>query len=74
MTTRKTPLRSQDLSCPSCVAKIERALETMDGVQNAEVFFSTGRIVVEHDPDVVKPAELVKQVGSVGYDAKVAPF
>lgn len=27
----KTLLRSQDLSCPSCVAKIEKALQGLEG-------------------------------------------
>jgi copper chaperone CopZ len=74
MRIRKTTLRSQELSCPSCVAKIERALETMPGVTDAEVHFTTGRIVVEHDPEVAKPADLVKTVGDVGYTAKVSAF
>lgn len=70
----KTVLRSQDLSCPSCVAKIEKALKSIDGVQSAVVHFNTGRIVVEHDSEIVKNSELVQAVGSAGYEAKVAPY
>ncbi|MEL7674654.1 MAG: heavy-metal-associated domain-containing protein, partial [Chloroflexota bacterium] len=33
----KTILRSQELSCPSCVAKIEKALNGLDGVEAAKV-------------------------------------
>lgn len=73
-TTRKTTLRSQELSCPSCVAKIESALKHLDGVEDAEVFFNTGRIVVQHDPQVVPATALVKTVGDVGYTAKVTAF
>lgn len=74
MTTRTTTLRSQELGCPSCVAKIERALETMPGVTDAEVHFTTGRIVVSHDPEIATPADLVKQVGDAGYRANVSAF
>ncbi len=70
----KTLLRSQELSCPSCVAKIEKALETMDGVDNATVHFNTGRIEIEHDPEVVGADELVQSVADVGYRANVAAF
>ncbi len=70
----KTLLRSQELSCPSCVAKIEKALKAVDGVTQATVHFNTGRIEVEHDPKRANAAELVKAVRSAGYDAKVAPF
>jgi copper chaperone CopZ len=74
MTTRTTTLRSQDLSCPSCVAKIERALETLPGVSSAKVHFTTGRIVVEHDPDAAPETDLVKRVADTGYTARKAAF
>lgn len=70
----KTLLRSKELSCPSCVAKIEKALKTVSGVMDAKVHFNTGRIEVEHDPQQTGPDELVKVVRSVGYEAKVAAF
>ena len=45
----KTILRSNDLTCPSCVQKIEKVLKGLDGVQNATVHFTTGRIEVQHE-------------------------
>jgi copper chaperone CopZ len=73
-TMKKTLLRSQELSCPSCVAKIESALRALDGVSEAKVFFNTGKIEVQHDPQIVQPEELVKAVKSVGYEAREASF
>ena len=70
----KTILRSQELSCPSCVAKIEKALKAIDGVQEAQVFFNTGRIEVVHDPASASAQDLVKAVRGAGYEAKVAAF
>jgi copper chaperone CopZ len=69
----KTLLRSQELTCPSCVAKIEKALTAVPGVERAQVHFNTGRIEVEHTPQV-KSEELVQAVRRVGYEAKVAAF
>jgi len=71
---KKTLLRSQELSCPSCVAKIEKALKTIDGVAEARVYFNTGKIEVQHDPQKVKSQDLVQAVKSVGYDASVSAF
>ncbi|OJX43861.1 MAG: heavy metal transport/detoxification protein [Chloroflexi bacterium 44-23] len=71
---KKTLLRSQELSCPSCVAKIETALKVVDGVTNAKVYFNTGKIEVEHDPELVKSEDLVKAIKSVGYEARVTAF
>jgi copper chaperone CopZ len=70
----KTLLRSQELTCPSCVAKIEKALKALDGVEDAKVHFNTGRIEVQHDPQRVKTDALVKAVQSAGYEARVAAF
>ena len=71
---KKTLLRSQELSCPSCVAKIETALKAVKGVSEAKVYFNTGKIEVQHDPDVVKAEDLVKTVKSVGYEAREAAY
>jgi copper chaperone len=72
--TMKTILRSQDLSCPSCVAKIENALQGVAGVTAAKVHFNTGRIEIEHDPAAAPAAKLVQTVREVGYESQVAPF
>lgn len=69
----KTQLRSQELSCPSCVAKIEKALRKVKGVQEAKVHFNTGRIEIEHD-EQAQADELVKAVRAAGYEAHVSPF
>lgn len=70
----KTLLRSQELSCPSCVAKIEKALQGVDGVEAARVHFNTGRIEVEHDPERVDSDVLVQTVHDAGYEAQVSAF
>ena len=65
----KTILRSSELSCPSCVVKIEKALRAIPGVSDAHVHFQTGRIDVDHEPDRVTVENLQKAVRSVGYNA-----
>lgn len=68
----KTVLRSQELTCPSCIAKIEKALTALNGVESAKVHFNTGRIEVLHDPRAVSTAQLVEAVRNAGYAAKVS--
>jgi len=69
-TLKNTTLRSDEFTCPSCVAKIETKLGGLDGVESAEVKFSSGRILVSHDPDKVSVRDLVNAVSEVGYTAK----
>lgn len=73
-TLKTTILRSSDLNCPSCINKIESALNAMDGVASSEVKFNSGRIVVEHDPAKVRASALVKAVASAGYVAEPSAF
>lgn len=73
-TIRKTTLRARDLSCPSCVSKIEHALLSTNGVQRAEVKFNTGRILIDHDPAAVSVDDLIAVVKSTGYTAQNSVF
>lgn len=72
--TISTVLRSDDLTCPSCIAKIERRLGRMPGVEHARVHFATGRIEVAHDPTFVTPSALAAAVAELGYRATPSPF
>lgn len=71
---KKTILRSEDLSCPSCVSNIESTLNNMEGVHEAEVHFNTGRIEVEHDNEAVSEQNLIDAIQDTGYQAKVSNF
>ncbi len=69
-----TILRSDELSCPSCVNNIESELNKLEGVEKATVHFTTGRIEVEHDSAKVSDHDLVAAIGRTGYNATVSPF
>lgn len=71
-TTTHTKLRAEGLTCPSCVATIERQLKRLPGVTNATVKFASGRIDIEHDLAQVSVADLEQAVGRAGYSAKAA--
>lgn len=72
--TTTTTLRSQELSCPSCIAKIEKAVKQVKGVEDVDVRFNTGRIVIKHDPDQAPTDALIEAVGKAGYTAKASAF
>lgn len=70
----KTILRSDELSCPSCVSNIQSTLNNMDGVEQAKVHFNTGRIEVKHNADTVSERDLIDAVQDMGYEANVSQF
>lgn len=70
----KTVLRAKDLSCPSCVPKIEKQVGRLVGVQSVAVKFNSGRIEVMHDPSEASVESLVEAVAKAGYSAEPSPF
>lgn len=72
--TAHTILRSDELTCPSCITKIERRLGRVPGVAHTRVHFATGRIEVDHDPTAVTPDALAAAVSELGYRATSSPF
>ncbi|MFA7566354.1 MAG: heavy-metal-associated domain-containing protein [Alkalispirochaeta sp.] len=68
----KTVLRSNELSCPSCIVKIEKRLTGLPGVETAKVRFNTGRIEVVHDETTASQDALISAVREVGYESEVS--
>ncbi|WP_076924804.1 heavy metal translocating P-type ATPase [Pseudoalteromonas sp. EB27] len=54
-------------NCGSCVAKIEKALNSVQGAQNVEMNFAERTVRVEGKAD---ESTLIKAVGNIGYSAK----
>ncbi|WP_131103837.1 heavy-metal-associated domain-containing protein [Ornithinimicrobium sufpigmenti] len=73
-TTKKTILRAQGFSCPSCVAKIEKQVGRLKGVESVKVHFASSRVEVAHDPARVSADDLVAAVDKAGYKATPAAF
>ncbi|HZT53410.1 MAG TPA: heavy metal translocating P-type ATPase, partial [Gaiellaceae bacterium] len=58
--------------CASCAARIERALNRLDGVE-ATVNFATETAAVSFDPSRVADEDLAAAVERIGYRARVRP-
>lgn len=70
----KTILRSDELNCPSCVSKIEKALSAVPGVRVAKVHFNSGRIDIEHDREQASAELLQETVRKIGYGTQISAF
>lgn len=69
-----TILRAEGFSCPSCVAKIEKQVGRLDGVENVLVHFASSRIEVDHDARIRTVDDLIAAVAKAGYRAKASAF
>jgi heavy metal translocating P-type ATPase len=68
----ETGLFLDGLRCAGCVARVERALRGIAGVESANVNHTTHRALVRYDPGRVGVDLLVARVRELGYDA--TPF
>ncbi|HVA92200.1 MAG TPA: copper ion binding protein, partial [Chloroflexota bacterium] len=58
------------MTCASCVARIERKLGKLDGVEQANVNLATEHASVDYDPAQVGLPDLVRTIESAGYTAR----
>lgn len=63
MTTKNYQLET--LTCPSCVAKIEKALASQPGVEDAKVSFNSSKVKVAHmaNADTNKTKQVIEDLG-----------
>lgn len=73
-TSTRTVLRAEGFSCPSCVAKIEKQVGRLPGVEDVAVRFASGRVEVTHDPARTSTDDLVAAIAKAGYSAAPAAF
>jgi Cu+-exporting ATPase len=70
--TAELELAIEGMTCASCVSRVERALNGVDGVIDATVNLATERASVRYLPEVATPAALKAAVERAGYQAAVA--
>ncbi|QCJ45691.1 heavy metal translocating P-type ATPase [Haloprofundus sp. MHR1] len=56
-----------EMDCPSCAGKVERSVETLDGVRNIDPQPTTGTLLVDYDPELTTPEAVRERVESAGY-------
>ncbi|MEJ7875878.1 MAG: heavy metal translocating P-type ATPase [Solirubrobacterales bacterium] len=66
--TTKLDLPVEGMTCASCVGRVERSLNKLDGVE-ATVNFATEKASVTYDPEAVETSELLGAVQAAGYKA-----
>ena len=67
MTTRTARLNVTGMSCANCSASVTDAVESLDGVVEADVNFATDEGSVEYDPDETSLAAVYDAVADAGY-------
>ena len=66
MTVKRQMMMLGNLSCPSCAAKLEKAVQKLSGVKSAKVSFGAGTLTVEYDEALLKDEEIKDKVEQFG--------
>jgi len=59
------------MTCAACSARVEKKLDSLEGVKAANVNLGTEKATVEYLPEQITVADLIKAVRSVGYEAEI---
>lgn len=68
MSIKKVSIDVQGMTCAACSARIEKALNKLDGVIAANVNLVSNKANVEFDSDKVKAVDLVRTIEKTGYE------
>ncbi len=64
---RKESLKITGMSCAACAARIEKGLNKLDGVKQANVNFAVEKVTVEYDDTLIHSAKFQEVIEKLGY-------
>ncbi len=56
------------MTCSSCVQEIEKNLNTLEGVEEAQINFASETGLIKYDPAVIRSREIKELIEQTGYD------
>ncbi|MBU7556036.1 heavy-metal-associated domain-containing protein [Weissella paramesenteroides] len=66
----KIVLQLDALSCPSCLQKIQSALDKQVGITNVKVLFNAAKVKADFDSDKISADKVADTVTNLGYDVQ----
>jgi Cu+-exporting ATPase len=70
--TRRLDIPITGMSCAACAARVQKALQGLEGVHDAQVNFAAERATVLYDPQRLSLKEMLQAIEDAGYGAAVA--
>lgn len=65
----KAVIQLDELSCPSCLQKIETGVNQLTGIENVKVLFNASKVKVEYN-DEINENTIADQITNLGYEVK----
>ena len=64
-------LQVEGLFCTGCVEDMQTILRNTEGILDASVDYSTGRITIRHDPGIIDEKQVFIKVSNFGFKTKI---
>ncbi|MBD7944023.1 copper-translocating P-type ATPase [Psychrobacillus sp. Sa2BUA9] len=64
---KQTSYKITGITCAACSARIEKVINKMDGVEEANVNLALEKSVIKYDPDKVTEEDFEKKIEALGY-------
>ena len=64
----KAILQLGELTCPSCMTKIQKAVANQASVSDVKVMFNAGKVRADFDESQVSADDLAKVITELGYE------
>lgn len=68
---KKTKFNVQGMTCSSCKAHVEKAVNNLDGVQSVNVNLLSNNMIVEYNESILDNDKVIDAVNSAGYSASI---
>lgn len=65
---KKITLQLEEMVCPSCVKKIETALNKVDGIDEVNILFNSSKAKINYDETIIDPEKITSVITALGYE------
>lgn len=66
----KVMMKLGGLTCPSCLTKIQKSVETIDGTADVKVLFNAGKVKFVLDSTKATPMQVQESIEKMGYQVQ----
>lgn len=67
---KKVMMKLSGMTCPSCLTKIEKVVDSLDGTDQIKVLFNAGKLKFIMDSDRVKAVDVKAAIEKMGYEVQ----
>lgn len=60
-------ISTEPFTCPSCIKKIEGGVGRLEGVQDVNVMFNSGKVKVSYDDGRISAETIARTIDDLGY-------